>query len=69
MITFVSFLPKTAMIAMARRMEGKDIMASMTRIRGLSRRLKKPARAPITSPIMVVRRTTRVATRKDILAP
>jgi hypothetical protein len=47
---FISEGPRIATSAMASRMSGKDIIASTTRISGVSRRRKKPAIRPSTVP-------------------
>ena len=51
-ITFPTLGPRTDMIASARITPGNAIMLSITRISGLSSRLKNPASMPMHVPAM-----------------
>ncbi len=58
MVALINEGPSTAAIAMASSIAGNAMSASITRISGLSRRWKYPARAPITVPESPVKTTT-----------
>src|SRR4051812_46928936 len=61
--------PSTAVMPIARRMAGKAIIASFTRIRPLSSTLKYPASAPINVPKIAFRTTTEKPMITESCAP
>jgi hypothetical protein len=68
-ITFHTPGPRAAMRAMARRMAGKAIMPSMSRITSVSSRRLKPATSPTTTPPREVRSMVVTPTRRETRLP
>ena len=69
MTTLNVFGPSTAMMAIPKRMAGNAIMASMTRMMGLSSRGKYPESRPKRIPAATVSSMTAAPTSRDSRAP